>query len=125
MWWVGSCGQFALVSPGTHSMTRWPSSSPASFPTYSIFPGKRKSSSRHRNVASSIFRFGGRAILPPRRTWPALAAHSMRYSPNLVERLYEKSSNTGEPPRHEANHGSVHERLATRTQPLVILLILL
>src|SRR5215212_519431 len=42
------------------------------------------------------------------------------YSPECVERLYEKSSNTGEPPRHEANHGSLHERLATRTQPLVI-----
>src|SRR5919107_1653182 len=37
-----------------------------------------------------------------------------------VPRLYEKSSNTSEPPRHEANHGSVHERLAARTQPLVV-----
>src|SRR5215208_1183548 len=35
-------------------------------------------------------------------------------------RLYEKASNTGEPPRHEANHGSVHQRLPARTQPLVI-----
>src|ERR671910_2197593 len=38
-----------------------------------------------------------------------------------LERLYEKSSNTSEPPRHEANHGSVHQRLAARTEPLVIL----
>ena len=35
----------------------------------------------------------------------------------LLSRLYEKSSNTGEPPRHEANHRSIYERLATRTQP--------
>src|SRR5215217_3802246 len=33
-----------------------------------------------------------------------------------LPRLYEKSSNTGEPPRHEADHGSVHERLAARTR---------
>src|ERR687889_2557302 len=37
-----------------------------------------------------------------------------------LPRLYEKSSNTSEPPRHEANHGSVHQRLAARTQPLVV-----
>jgi hypothetical protein len=37
-----------------------------------------------------------------------------------VERLYEKPSNTGEPPRHEADHGSVHERLPARTQLLVV-----
>jgi hypothetical protein len=42
------------------------------------------------------------------------------YSPKCVERLYEKSSNTGEPPRHEANHGSMYQRLAARTQPLVV-----
>src|SRR5918993_1903830 len=42
------------------------------------------------------------------------------YVPKYVERLYEKSSNTSEPPRHEANHGSVHQRLAARTQPLVV-----
>jgi hypothetical protein len=35
-------------------------------------------------------------------------------------RLYEKSSNTGEPPRHEANHGSVYQRFAARTLPLVV-----
>ena len=38
-----------------------------------------------------------------------------------LPRLYEKSSNTGEPPRHEANHGSIYQRLAARTQPLVVL----
>src|SRR5215216_5132344 len=32
----------------------------------------------------------------------------------------EKSSNTSEPPRHEANHGSVHQRLPARTRPLVV-----
>src|ERR671912_2100517 len=37
-----------------------------------------------------------------------------------LPRLYEKSSNTGEPPRHEANHGSVHQRFAARTQPLIV-----
>jgi len=26
-----------------------------------------------------------------------------------LERLYEKPSNTSEPPRHEANHGSIYE----------------
>src|SRR5829696_6995176 len=38
----------------------------------------------------------------------------------FLPRLYEKSSNTGETPRHEANHGSIYERLPARTQPLVI-----
>src|SRR5215207_5728286 len=42
------------------------------------------------------------------------------YSPECVERLYEKPSNTGEPPRHEANHGSIHERFSARTRPLVV-----
>src|SRR5215216_6936258 len=42
------------------------------------------------------------------------------YSPNVFERLYEKSSNTDEPPRHEANHASVHQRLPARTRPLVV-----
>src|SRR5215207_5945536 len=46
-------------------------------------------------------------------------ANELRRIPLL--RLYEKSSNTGEPPRHEANHGSVHQRFPARTQPLVIL----
>ena len=32
-----------------------------------------------------------------------------------TERLYEKASSTSQPPHHEAAHGSVHERLATRT----------
>src|SRR5215210_8229593 len=39
---------------------------------------------------------------------------------NLL-RLYEKWSITGEPPRHETNHGSIYERLPARTQPLVVL----
>ena len=39
----------------------------------------------------------------------------LRYSPECVERLYEKASNTGEPPRHEANHGSIYQRFAART----------
>src|SRR5215217_1263412 len=38
-----------------------------------------------------------------------------RYTSNLVERLYEKSSNASQPPRHEANHGSIYERFAART----------
>src|SRR5829696_1762088 len=38
----------------------------------------------------------------------------------VSERLYEKSSNTGKPPRHEADHGSVHQRLPARTQTLVV-----
>src|SRR5215208_3569160 len=42
------------------------------------------------------------------------------YSAECLERLYEKSSNTGEPPRHEANHGSVHQRFAARTKPFVV-----
>jgi hypothetical protein len=42
------------------------------------------------------------------------AGHKWFYSPSCLERLYEKFSNTGEPPRHEANHGSVHERFAAR-----------
>src|SRR5215217_5989098 len=35
-------------------------------------------------------------------------------------RLYEKASNAGQPPRHEANHGSIYQRFAARTQPLEI-----
>src|SRR5215212_2857182 len=42
------------------------------------------------------------------------------FSHQCVERLYEKVSNTGKPPRHEADHGSVHQRLAARTRPLVV-----
>ena len=37
-----------------------------------------------------------------------------------LPRLYEKPSNTGEPPRHETDHGSVHKRFPARTQPLVV-----
>src|SRR5215212_3326356 len=42
------------------------------------------------------------------------------YSPECLERLYEKSSNSDEPPRHEANHRSVHQRFSARTKSLVI-----
>src|SRR5215203_720064 len=44
----------------------------------------------------------------------------LAYSPTCLERLYEKVSNTDEPPRHEANHRSVHERFSARTKSLVI-----
>src|SRR5215204_4945453 len=37
-----------------------------------------------------------------------------------LPKLYEKSSNTSEPPRHEAYHGSVHQRLPARTEPLIV-----
>jgi hypothetical protein len=39
----------------------------------------------------------------------------------FLPRLYEKSSNTGDPSRHEAVHRSVHQRFSARTQPLVVL----
>jgi hypothetical protein len=42
------------------------------------------------------------------------------YSPEGVERLYGKCSNAGESPRHEADHGSVHERLSACTKLLVV-----
>src|SRR5215203_6442898 len=38
----------------------------------------------------------------------------------LLLRLYGKSSSAGEAPRHEADHGSVHQRFPARTQPLVV-----
>jgi hypothetical protein len=31
------------------------------------------------------------------------------YTPQCVERLYEKASSVSQSPQHEANHGSVHE----------------
>jgi hypothetical protein len=37
-----------------------------------------------------------------------------------VERLYEEPSKAGQSPRYEANHGSIYQRLAARTHPLVI-----
>src|SRR5215203_5618119 len=43
------------------------------------------------------------------------------YARSYLERLYGKSSNSGESPRHEADHGSVHHRFAARTKPLVVL----
>src|SRR5215203_470522 len=42
------------------------------------------------------------------------------YSPNVVERLYEKASRAGQSPQHEANHASIYERFAARTPPLVV-----
>src|SRR5918993_653909 len=46
---------------------------------------------------------------------------SRAFSRQSRERLYGKSSNSGESPRHEADHGSVHHRFAARTKPLVVL----
>jgi hypothetical protein len=37
------------------------------------------------------------------------------HSPECVERLCEKSSCAGQPPHHEANHGSIYQRFAART----------
>ena len=47
-------------------------------------------------------------------------ASLLPYSPVCAERLYEKSSNPDEPPPREANHGSVHHRLAARTRLLIV-----
>ena len=46
--------------------------------------------------------------------------YTICYAADCVESLYEKPSNTGEPPRHEADHGSIYERLPARTRPLVV-----
>src|SRR5215217_7798607 len=35
-------------------------------------------------------------------------------------RLYEKPSTADQPPHHEADHGSIYERFAACTQPLVV-----
>lgn len=35
--------------------------------------------------------------------------------------LFEKGSSASQSPQHEATHGSVHERFATRTEPLIVL----
>jgi hypothetical protein len=37
------------------------------------------------------------------------------YSAKCLERLYEKVSNAGQSPHHEATHGSIYERFAART----------
>src|SRR5215211_5292944 len=50
----------------------------------------------------------------------SLGLFSCPYSPECVERLYEKSSQADQPPQHEATHGSIYERFPARTQPLVI-----
>src|SRR5215208_3713973 len=57
-------------------------------------------------------------MLPAKEAWRISLGKV--YSPKCVERLYEKVSNTDEPPRHEANHRSVHERFSARTKSLVI-----
>src|SRR5215208_1916357 len=64
MLWVGSFGQFALDWFGLHSILVPPPGTWISCPTYSLFPVKRKSSSRHRNVLSSNLRSGSLAMLP-------------------------------------------------------------
>ena len=71
-------------------------------------------------VSSSTFMLSTRILEGPARASRCGPSSSWPYSLKCVERLYEKPSNTGEPPRHEANHGSIYERLAARTQPLVI-----
>src|SRR5215212_506831 len=60
--------------------------------------------------------------MPPKRgaTHPPYELFMDELRRIYLPRLYEKPSNTGKPPRHEANHGSIYERLAARTQPLVI-----
>src|SRR5829696_1881847 len=68
-----------------------------------------------------------------RRSWAgALRTSENLPEPNFAElrkgevrripllRLYEKSSNSDEPPRHEANHRSVHQRFSARTKSLVV-----
>ena len=49
---------------------------------------------------------------------------TIEYLPELLRiplpRLYEKVSSADEAPRHEADHGSVHERFPARTQSLVV-----
>ena len=40
-------------------------------------------------------------------------------------RLYEKASRVRQLPQHEEYHGSVHERFAARTQPLMVSKLLL
>src|SRR5215213_4772747 len=52
--------------------------------------------------------------------WWSTASTPIRSFHTVSPRLYEKVSNTDEPPRHEANHRSVHERFSARTKSLVI-----
>src|SRR5688500_9120567 len=68
------------------------------------FPMASFSFRHSRSSARSILPFRIQFILPQ---WLSLIAEL----PGIrLLRLYEKSSNTGEAPRHEANHGSVHQR---------------
>src|SRR5918999_3015383 len=55
-----------------------------------------------------------------RRTSENSVTHELEVRRIPLLRLYEKSSNSNEPPRHEANHRSVHERFSARTKSLVI-----
>jgi hypothetical protein len=82
MLWKGSCGQFALDWFGLHSILVPPPGTMISCPTYSIFPGKRKSSSMHRNVLSTSFRSGSLAIFPLAvgGLFLALSMHELRRS---------------------------------------------
>src|SRR5215212_6775913 len=40
---------------------------------------------------------------------------SFGYSPKCLEKLYEKPSQAGQPPQHEATHGSIYQRFPART----------
>jgi hypothetical protein len=48
-----------------------------------------------------------------------MSSHQV-YSPEGVERLYEKASKAGQSPRHEANHSSIYQRFTARTKPIVV-----
>jgi hypothetical protein len=55
----------------------------------------------------------------PVERWPEMCIHSWLKEAELLRRhllrLYEKASNSGQPPHHEATHGSIYERFAART----------
>ena len=82
--------------------------------------GVRRSAERARAISGA--REGTSLVGPPSRLYPTnfLELRTCEVRILGLPRLYEKPSNTGKPPRHEANHGSIYQRLAARTQPLVI-----